>query len=210
MKRLGITQRVMPFPDYNERRDCLDQRWLSLAYELGFIPIPLPNITPTAAPELLDALQLDAVILSGGNSIASLDPAAPDAAPERDAFEATLIDEMLQRSIPVLGVCRGMQMINVHLGGQLSPVAGHAGSTHRLLIEPEYANLIPDSVNSFHDWTIGPGQHSPLFTPIARDHAGNIEGFEHKTKSIAGIMWHPERESPFKQQDIHLLKKFLL
>jgi hypothetical protein len=45
MKRLGITQRVENIHSYNERRDCLDQRWAALTFHLGYFPVPLSNIT---------------------------------------------------------------------------------------------------------------------------------------------------------------------
>ena len=46
MKRIGITQRVERIESYSETRDCLDQRWSDLVWQLGYIPIPLPNILP--------------------------------------------------------------------------------------------------------------------------------------------------------------------
>ena len=46
LKRVGITQRVTYVGAYNESRDCLDQRWPILLLDLGFIPVPLPNVEP--------------------------------------------------------------------------------------------------------------------------------------------------------------------
>ncbi len=194
---------------YGERRDCLDQRWSKLSFKLNYLPIPLPNISGKWVPELLDMHNLDAIILSGGNSIAKYDPKATDAAPERDAFESALIDAAILRSIPVLGVCRGMQMINVHFGGDLSSIEGHAGCRHAVIAEAQYSAIISNSINSFHNWTIGPTQLSSSLMPIVHDREGNIEAFVHKNKAITGIMWHPERESIFRDQDINLLRSFL-
>jgi N5-(cytidine 5'-diphosphoramidyl)-L-glutamine hydrolase len=210
MKRLGITQRVENIAAYSERRDCLDQRWSVLADELGYIPIPLPNIGNKSVSKLLDSLQLDAIILSGGNSITQLNPGALDVAPERDAFEIALINEASIRAIPILGVCRGMQMINLYCGGQLSTIKGHVAVRHKLNIAPEYSEYILETVNSYHNWAIKLSDLAPDLIPIARDEQGNIEAFIYKTQAMLGIMWHPERERPFKQQDIKLIKKFLL
>ena len=209
MKRLGITQRVENIKAYGERRDCLDQRWSALSLKLNYLPIPLPNISGELVSELLDMHCLDAIILSGGNSIAEYDPKASDEAPERDAFESALIDAAILRSIPILGVCRGMQIINVHFGGYLSGIEGHAGTRHSVIAEAGYSSLISHDVNSFHDWMIGRDQLSSSLTSIVRDQAGNIEAFVHNSKSIAGIMWHPERELIFREQDINLLRKLL-
>ena len=209
MRRLGITQRVENILGYGERRDCLDQRWAVLAIELGFIPIPLSNVDPTYVSDILDSLRLDGIILSGGNSIARLE-SATDAAPERDAFEVVLIDEGVKRSIPILGVCRGMQVINLYYGGKLSKVKDHVATYHDLKVEPSYSKIILDSVNSYHNWAIKLPELASCLTPLALDEQDNIECFIHKEKAVAGIMWHPEREVPFKQQDIDLIKKFLL
>jgi N5-(cytidine 5'-diphosphoramidyl)-L-glutamine hydrolase len=209
VKRLGITQRVDLIVDYGERRDCLDQRWSSLAIEVGFVPVPLPNVAAKTVSTLLDALQLDAIILSGGNSLSEVDPTASDTAPERDAFEAALIEEAIRRLLPVLGVCRGIQILNVHFGGKLSRIEGHAGSRHKVAVLPAYTELIPSYINSYHNWTIAPNQLAGSLEPIVHDLQGNIEGFRHQSIPVAGIMWHPEREDPFKEQDIKLLRKFL-
>jgi gamma-glutamyl-gamma-aminobutyrate hydrolase PuuD len=210
MKRLGITQRVEHIVAYGERRDCLDQRWTKLAFHLGCIPIPLPNTTPQNVARLLDHLNLDAVILSGGNSIGKVDPSASDVAPERDAFELAMISEASRRELPILGICRGMQIINTKYGGRLSLVAGHVATAHELEVEEEFRDLMPTPVNSYHNWAIGPGDLSPEFAPIAFDADQNIEAFQHQSKKLAGIMWHPERENPFRSLDVELIKKFIL
>lgn len=207
MKRLGISQRVEHVRSYSERRDCLDQRWYDFALQLGYFPLPLPNITVDLVSKLLDDLDLDAVLLSGGNSIACLDPSADDAAPERDAFESALLSEALKRGIPTVGVCRGMQVVNIELGGRLSPVSGHVATRHSVTHESDLP--IAETVNSYHDWAIpGDGLATDL-TPLAFDQAGNIEAFECSEKKLLGIMWHPEREQPFSSLDFQLIKRYL-
>lgn len=209
MKRIGITQRVEQIQNYSERRDCLDQRWSVFVWKLGCIPIPLPNCSPSMVPVLLDELQLDAVILSGGNSIASLDVLATDAAPERDAFESILLDEALERNFPIVGICRGMQMINVHMGGNLTQVSGHVALRHQISsIDQRY--FLPESVNSFHNWGISKDDLAEGLQAIAFDSEGNVEALKHTKKNLFGIMWHPEREQPFNSLDIELIKRFLL
>ena len=58
MKILAISQRVEKIAKYNEQRDCLDQRWWDMAYSLGFIPIPLPNM-PCDQIEILNIEELE-------------------------------------------------------------------------------------------------------------------------------------------------------
>ena len=207
MKRLGITQRVENIRSYAERRDSLDQRWAAMAIHLGYLPLPLPNIAADQVSMLLDNLQLDGVLLSGGNSLAHLEPTSEDIAPERDAFESELLSESIERKLPVVGVCRGMQLINVELGGRLSPITGHVAKRHS--VKQEGSIKVPETVNSYHNWAIpGDGLASEL-TPLAFDLEGNVEAFECKAKKLLGLMWHPEREQPFNSLDIKLIKRYL-
>jgi gamma-glutamyl-gamma-aminobutyrate hydrolase PuuD len=209
VKRLGITQRVEVVLDYGERRDCLDQRWSEFVLELGFIPVPLPNVGPDLAEALTGNLRLDAVLLSGGNTLAELDPEAADTAPERDLFEHALIDVATGLSLPVVGVCRGMQVINLHLGGSLSKVDGHVASRHALHAKPNFNDIIATDANSYHNWGIAPGQLAEPLCPVAMDDEGYTEAYIHRRASISGIMWHPEREQPARHPDVELLKHLL-
>ena len=207
MKRLGITQRVENVQHYSERRDCLDQRWATLALQLGYLPLPLPNLAADQVPQLLEVLQLDGVLLSGGNSISSLEPEAGDAAPERDNFEAALLGEAIERKLPVVGVCRGMQMINVSLGGRLSRITGHVAVRHAITRAGDLP--MPGTVNSYHNWAIPRDGLAAGLTPLAFDSAGNVEAFEYTGKKLLGVMWHPEREQPVSNLDVELMKRYL-
>lgn len=209
MKKLAITQRVVYFESQQERRDCLDQRWSQLAFALGFIPVPLPNVAPEQVAPLLDTIKPDAIMLSGGNSIASLDETADDVAPERDLFEFELLKQATDLKIPVAAVCRGMQMVNLFLGGSVSRVEGHADCRHPLVPEHLYKRRIPDEVNSSHHWGIAPNELAPSLVPIAFDENGHIEGAVHQMDPISAILWHPERETPFRSLELELLTGFL-
>jgi N5-(cytidine 5'-diphosphoramidyl)-L-glutamine hydrolase len=208
LKRIGITQRVEIVKHYDERRDCLDQQWSKFVIQLGYIPVPLPNVAAEMAEQLIKALQLDGLILSGGNSIASLSPQSPDAAPERDNFEKALISAALAMSIPLVGVCRGMQILNLTMGGRVSKITNHVGQRHAIISEVAGFDL-PKKVNSFHNYGIPlHGLAQPL-QALAYDEDGNIEAFFDLGRAILGIMWHPEREERFTNLDIQLFKRFL-
>lgn len=209
MKRIGITQRVERVKHYDERRDCLDQRWSELVLEMGFFPVPLPNIAEEKAAQLIEALQINAIILSGGNSIACLDAGAPDAAPERDAFENALISIALSENIPIIGICRGMQLLNLYMGGNLHEIPGHVAVRHPLTIcNTDYP--ITKEVNSYHNYGIPENGLGDTLSPLANDANGDIEAFYRDDLPLLGIMWHPEREAIFSKTDIKLLKRFLL
>lgn len=208
MKLLGITQRVDVIESYAERRDCLDQRWSDLALHLNYLPVILPNIPPVKVEALLDAMSLDAIIFSGGNSIASIDALAADASPERDAFESALLKLALIKNIPVVGVCRGMQMINLAFGGHLTPILGHIATQH-VIYSKTPAYQFPDMVNSYHNWGISKDDLANEMEVLAVDTDGYIEAYKHPDAKLLGLMWHPERNKPFNLLDIQLLKRFL-
>ncbi|MEX3074492.1 gamma-glutamyl-gamma-aminobutyrate hydrolase family protein [Vibrio alginolyticus] len=209
MKRVGISHRVDVIPSYGERRDSIDQAWYKLMLSLGWLPVPLANIPANYIDTLMESLDLSGIILSGGNSITELDPNADDSAPERDQFEYALIQYALEHDLPLIGVCRGMQIINHYFGGAFKQVEGHIATQHELIhLSADYD--LPTSVNSFHRWAIpSTGLASPL-RAIASDNMGNIEAFTHESRPVLGIMWHPEREDVFNQLDINLLKRVIL
>lgn len=180
----------------------------------GAQPLILPPTEQMAdAPE--EALELlDGLVVAGGSDI---DPAsygaAPDertagARPERDAFEVALIRAALDADLPVLAVCRGMQVLNVALGGDLiqhlETAATHVHtpgtfSDHEVALQPGSlaaraagAELV--SVRSHHHQGIGELGSGLVVTgrSVSDD---VIEAIELTDRSFAlGILWHPEEE----------------
>jgi N5-(cytidine 5'-diphosphoramidyl)-L-glutamine hydrolase len=206
MKRIGLTQRVDVVHEYNERRDSLDQRWSDLILELGWFPQPLPNFDNAQAKDLILENQLDGIILTGGNTLQVLEPDAPGVAPERDIFESTLISFALEHNIPVLGVCRGMQIINCYFGGSLKKITGHVAVEHTITSGSEMFDF-PQIVNSFHEWSIPPNCLAENLEPLATDSDGNIEALRHKNTNIFGVMWHPERALPLTLSDVKFFER---
>ncbi len=209
MKKIGITQRVEIISNYAEKRDCLDQRWSDFSLELGFIPIPLPNILPDVAAQLVESLALDAILLSGGNSLSLLGLNISDAAPERDAFEEALIGIAIQKKIPILGICRGMQMLNCYFDGSLAPLDGHVANDHVIIPCSPELNL-PILVNSYHSWGIPLDRLGNHLIPLALDKSGNVEAFKHEMYPIIAMMWHPERVANFDLTELEFIRSHLL
>lgn len=194
--RIAITQRVERVASYGERRDCLDQQWAVFMESLDLLALPVPNHLHSPA-RWLEALEVDGLLLTGGNDLAGL-PGASNMAPERDQTEMALLTAASERQMPVLGVCRGMQVINQWLGGTLEPVTGHTAVRHPLNgrpTEPLFEAF--RDVNSFHDWGITPGGLAETLEAQLYSDDGCVEAFIHKSLPWAGIMWHPEREAPF-------------
>ncbi len=210
MTRVGLTKRVEVIEEYGERRDCLDQQWTVLLEALGYTPVPLPNCVDDV-DSYLDSQALDAIVLTSGNDLTSVDdPATP--APERDEFETAALDYAIDNEIPVLGVCRGLELINEYFGGSLSQATGHVANDHDIEFHDQATEItFPDqaTVNSYHDYAIGEGDVGEQLRVIGTVPDGTVECVVHESLPVWGIMWHPERESPSEEIDRQILNHVL-
>lgn len=188
---VGITQRVVEHEGYKERRDALAQDWARFLFAAGIVYVPLPN-NENMARELLQRLPFQGFILSGGNDIGD--------AKERDATEQAVLEYSVSSKSPVVGVCRGMQMMNYFEGGILEKINGHIGTRHDLVYRGQSVN-----VNSYH--ALGFTDPSKAFDVTARAQDGVTEAMTHKKYNWHGIMWHPEREHVAQAIDVALFKE---
>jgi putative glutamine amidotransferase len=211
---------VVDLPSRNERRDVLDQAWAPFLADCGIEMVAVPNRHPDPAA-YLKRLGASGVILTGGGNIspslgtrdgrpAQLPASATDLAPERDVTETALLRASIAEGWPVLGVCRGMQAMNLFHGGSVAPLAGHSGSRHS--ITPRQPGGVPTfdldlSVNSYHDFGVPPDGVGEGLVVLA-DAEGWPEMFVHTGLRHLGIMWHPERNRPAAASDIALFNRF--
>ncbi len=182
----------------------------------GGIPVVVPYVeTPETACVLAD--KLDGLLLGGGEDVdPSLWGEQPhhglgQIVPERDALEFTLIRRMMERRKPILGICRGMQILNVALGGTLyqdlprdwrgtiqhQQRARRNHLSHGLCVDPHsklYQLVGRRSeflCNSFHHQAVkdlGTG-----FLASAWDGEGLVEAMEHSQHPfLVAVQWHPE------------------
>ncbi|MBL8700446.1 MAG: gamma-glutamyl-gamma-aminobutyrate hydrolase family protein [Alphaproteobacteria bacterium] len=196
-RRIAITQRVDVLADRGERRDALDQRWTSFLAACGGLVIPVPNRAPDAAA-WAEALGIQSVLLSGGEDLADLGGPSP----ERDATEIALLAWAERRRVPVLAVCRGLQLLAYRAGARLRRLEGHIAVHHNIV-----AATGPDHVNSFHSW--GFDEVPRAFRSLATAEDGSIEAMRHESLPITGIMWHPERCHPFREADVDAARRAL-
>lgn len=204
MLRIGLTQRVEVLPDRDECRDCLDQAWTHLLVNNGYWPIPLPNCVADVTA-LIEELALDGVILTGGNDLAWLANAS-NTAPQRDTFERELLNHCAWQGIPVLGVCRGLQMMATHYGSELMRVSDHVANCHAIQVDPSFDEILSDrdQVNSFHEWGLLRDGLGPDLQVVATAPDHTVEMIIHGTYPQIGIMWHPER-APSDERDLSLI-----
>lgn len=168
----------------------------------------LPILLPVDADPAEYVGHIDGVVLTGGTDI---DPARYGHSPhaeliapedERDELEFALMDGAIEKGIPVLGICRGLQVVNVHGGGTLhQDVPAHS----RFDVAPEtavhpvefaagsvLAGLYGDrrDVNSLHHQTVD--DVAPGYVVSARGDDGEVEGLEHESLPVVSVQWHPE------------------
>lgn len=176
-------------------------------------------LSPDLYGDILDSvlIRLGGVLLAGGNDV---DPALygerpipqlGEVNPLRDKFETELIAKVVALRMPVLGICRGIQIMNTALGGTLwqdlpsqysAPVC-HAqtspgqSASHQVQISPnaQLAHLTGEThlaVNSFHHQAVR--EVAPPLRVCALADDGVIEGIEHPALPFfIGVQWHPER-----------------
>lgn len=172
----------------------------------GGLPVWIPVDTPLEIVERLDGL-----LFSGGDDVA---PSAYGQAPhpeigtpseQRDAYERALFDRALELELPTLGICRGPQLMNVHLGGTLHQhIPEHTGhgpvdaTLHRVAFEPE--TVLRDlygpevEVNSLHHQglaTLGDGVVA-VGRAVGGPDDGLVEAIQVDGKPVVGVQWHPE------------------
>lgn len=195
MKIVLVSQRVHEFKERNEISDCLDQRLINFLVSANYLPFPIPNsLIYQTSFNFLDAwishIAPSAIVLSGGNDLGDY--------PSRDLVESRLLKYAEDKGLPLLGICRGMQLMAIHAGGKLKKISGHIRVEHLVMGE------INRNVNSFHNYSLANCPKN--YTVIAHSQDGEIEAIRHNLLRWEGWMWHPERELVFQVADIDRVK----
>jgi len=204
MKKIAVTQRIIENDSYPEIREALDVRWGGFMTECGLLPITLS--TSYCFKTVYQECGFDGILLTGGNDLSS--QSNNPLSRERDCFEKALLTFALEKSLPIIGVCRGMQLIAEIFNASLKKIPNHIATNHNLLVNTEsmLANLLSPlkCVNSFHQFSIA--KEPKGFLVSARSDDGAIEAMEATELKIFCQMWHPERNTLLSEVDINLFK----
>ena len=191
MKYVGLTMRVENLSEIGEKRDCIDQRWYNFLDACNLQPILIPNSESFVSQKYLG--EVSGIVLTGGNSLLELGGDAP----ERDKVENKIIEYAIEKKMPLIGVCRGMQVLQNYYGVPMEKIDCHVGTRHNLAFKGKEINI-----NSFHNY--GSTTTVDCLKILATCSDGIIEAVQHKGLPFIGIMWHPEREKSFSDFDIRL------
>jgi putative glutamine amidotransferase len=215
--RVGITtyREGAVWGVWGQTADLLPTNYSDAVAAAGAVPMLL---APAAVPDPVDAAQvaldgLHGLVLAGGGDIdpshyaAARDPHTGPPRSDRDHWELALVHAALERRLPVLAICRGLQVLNVALGGDIvqhvPDVVGH--ERHRpvvgrfdrhdvsLAAGSRLAELLGErtSVATYHHQAVGRLGNGLTATAWADDQL--IEAVEHVTMPwVVGVQWHPE------------------
>lgn len=213
MKVIGISGNKKLLDGFN--RDYVFDHYSTCIKKIGAVPLILP-ITDKKEVARIYIEKIDALIMTGGIDVnpflygeeAARETEVPFA--ERDTFDFLLIEAALEKNIPILGICRGMQIMNVYFGGSLHQDIKYYGETniqhvqgskhhepvHLVDVEKDSVlyTLIGEKqkVNSVHHQCI-----NKLGTGLVASAVSSsdkiIEAYESSGENkILGIQWHPE------------------
>jgi len=124
MKIVGITQKVEI--DEREEKDVLDHKWIDFCKACHFTPLILPN-NPSIALLLIKKIKIEGLILTGGNTLCTLGGNAI----KRDETEIALLKHALKHKIPLIGICRGMQLLQHFFHIPIYKISDHVGKKVR-------------------------------------------------------------------------------
>ena len=184
MKNILITQGLY----LDERKNLyskLDYTWYQYAKKLRFNLIP---ISFEAKLNTLEIRKIDGIIFSGGNNLNTIQKKKENLL--RDIFEKKLFSYFSKKKIPILGVCRGMQLISQIHKIKIDKSKNHVTKGHDIIL----MNDKRINVNSYHNYIIKDVPDN--FNLIAKHMTDNsIEIISCKKKNFLCLMFHPERVS---------------
>ena len=184
--------------------DFIDHHWLNFFDKKKYDFLLVPNSKRLALKLIKDNKNIDIIIIPGGNDLFE----KSNISKSRLKVENILIRLSLEKKIPLLGICRGMQHINHFFGGRLSKVQNHMRKNHNIYFKTKLFIKDRIMVNSYHNFGIKKINVAKQFKIHAVDSNDHIEMFEHEKKKIIGVMWHPEREKNYKKLELIIKELF--
>ena len=208
--RIGITahlEMVVPEEGDGSLHYVVSAPYVKAVRKAGAMPVLLPVVEPDDAAAMLE--MVDALIITGGADVdpanynAPADPRLGATDPVRDAADLAITRAAVESNVPTLATCRGIQVLNVAMGGSLVQhvdehmrIDMYNEDVHDVEIDPasRLATILGTSVlgvNSMHHQVID--QLGSGVRAVAHNRDGHIEAIELETApAVLGVQWHPE------------------
>lgn len=196
--------RIFNNDSYYEVRDCISHDYIELFNRHGIQPVLIPNNLSNPI-DYFENLNCKALILTGGDDVLityeEIKNKNISFKNERDKVEYLLTDYCVKNEIPILGICRGMQLINLYFKGkidnlsEMSKTINHVNVNHSIkIVDNEFVinNAMDVIVNSYHNNGVLLKDISTELKCFAISEDNVVEGL-YKRDKILGIQWHPER-----------------
>ncbi|MFD1901825.1 gamma-glutamyl-gamma-aminobutyrate hydrolase family protein [Enterococcus termitis] len=205
------------------------QGYVKAVQKAGGLPFLLPVGSPDLAKEYVS--KIDKLILAGGQNVSpslygeKVLIKEAGISDERDRFELALIEEALKQQKPIFAVCRGLQLVNVALGGSLHQDIRHLSDKKIAHMQVPVARQIPThriqtkersilrkiygketTVNSFHFQAVKKLAERLQVTALSED--GIVEGVESNDPAFAflGVQWHPDFAYDHLEQEMAVFR----
>lgn len=220
---IAVSLSVLEKSAYAETCEALSQDWVRFLDDSGITPILVPN-TLEDPNKFCSGLQIDGILLTSGNDFGPLPaedwPGSDSVSDDRDRTESTLVKFAIENSTPIMGICRGMQVINVYFGGSivrdLQLATGgekHVAVQHGVkIVDARFKSKIGTdelTINSYHNHGLTTDSLSPELKTIAVSKGGVVEALYHPNLPVIGTQWHPERPNIDKDGGSSLIQEWL-
>lgn len=198
--RIGVSA------NYREGQSCVAEPYVQAVVQAGGAPVIIPVMHDLQSLSSV-VEDLDGLLMTGGGDINPLFlkeepiPALQDVNTSRDFYDLSLIRLAMNRQLPIMGICRGHQILNAAFGGTLMqdiyaqanrPLVKHSQKMDKK--EVSHTVRLKDgriiAVNSFHHQAVD--TLAPEFEEFAVATDGINEGVHHVERDVFGVQWHPE------------------
>lgn len=210
---IAISSSKQSVDKHKQNISVFEEAYCLYFQRFGIHTLVLPSFSEC---NTLWGLPVDLVILVGGGDAPGeyFDrDIAEQKQDQRNFLEHSLVDNAMEKGIPIIGICRGMQVLNGCFGGRLtrsSESKGEIGKTHKVNTFDGYTL----DVNSFHQDVIKKDHMSSMFDVVAMHENGvNVEAMLNIERRILGIQWHPERMTDgdrSKEYTDYLIRQYIL
>ena len=205
---IGITT------DLEDKSNLIESAYSKAVEFYGGAPVLIPTVAETSGSDFLFSIvsAIDGLLIPGSRDMdpkfygESPHPAIKPMSPERTETEFSVLRLALERDMPVLGICGGMQFINVFYGGSIhqdikallpDALCHEGGEVHgvTVLADTLFGGFVEEKeydIKSYHHQAINKVGEGLRVSALAPD--GVVEGFESADGRIMGVQWHPELE----------------